>query len=144
MLVVELEAHADQVGSTEVLEDFFEAEELEAEELEDSQADQLEAAALLDEPPVFTAGVETAQTWVEVTVGLQLAGSTQLFQSPEVAEEEAEAEEEVGTFGLLELVVETTGLLLVVTVTLQSVTVEVFTTAVQVCLPSTVQHGLVV
>lgn len=129
MLVVELEAHADQVGSTEVLEAFFEAEEL-----EEAHADQLEATALLDELPVFTDGVETEQTWVEVTVGLQLAGSTQLFQSPQVAEEEAEAEEEVDTFGLL----------LVVTVTLQSVMVEVFTTAVQVCLPSTVQHGLVV
>lgn len=139
---MELEAHADQVGSAEVVV-FFEAEELE--ELEEAQADQLEAAALLDddELPVFTAGVETAQIWVEVTVGWQLAGSTQLFQSPQVAEEEAEAEE-VGTFGLLEGEVGPFGLLLVVTVTLQSVMVEVLTTAVQVCLPSTVQHGLVV
>lgn len=68
----------------------------------------LEAEAEV-EVEVFTDGVETTQTWVEVTVGWQLAGSTQLFQSPQVAEEA----EVVGTTGLLVELVETTGLLVV-------------------------------
>ena len=161
-VVVLLEVQADQVCSAEELvvlletELVLETELLVLEELDEAQADQVcSAEELVVEAfpteelvvEVFTAGVETTQTWVEVTVGLQLAGSTgvfQLFQSAQVELEELEAAEVVGTTGLLLVVVGTTGLLLVVRVCLQSVTVEVLTTAVQVCFPSTVQHGLVV
>lgn len=89
LVVVALElVQADHVGSTlelELLLEVLDAEELELEDDQTAHVSEDELAlvlleAELEEVEVFTDGVETTQTWVEVTVGAQLAGSTQVFQ----------------------------------------------------------------
>jgi hypothetical protein len=71
VVVVVVEAHADHVAGSVVVV-FLEAE---ADELVEAHADHVTESVVV-EVEVFTDGVETTQTWVEVTVGAQLAGST--------------------------------------------------------------------